>query len=188
MIENSPPACRIRTIKSADAEASANAECTPSLSAREEIEREVVDVFVRAARLVGLPPSLGEIFGLLYVSPEPLTMEQVRLRLDISLGSASQGLRQLRAFRAVRVQNVPGERKDHYVAEPSFRRLVSGFIEEEIRPHLESGEARLANMRSLLEKVSTEDEPFLRRKVDQLEKLHKTGDRVLPMLVGLIKI
>ncbi len=152
------------------------------------MERELADVFVRAARLLGLPRSLGEIFGLLYVSPEPLTMEQIRSRLNISLGSASQGLRQLRAFRAVKVRYVPGDRKDHYVAEPSFRHIVSGFIQEEIRPHLESGHARLATMRKLMAGLPEEEREFLGKKVDQLENLHKTGDRLLPMLVGLIRI
>ncbi len=165
-----------------------NPEPAPSVSAKEELERGVVDVFVRAARLVGLPRSLGEIFGLLYIYSEPLSMEEIRRRLDISLGSASQGLRQLRAFRAVRVQYIPGERRDHFVAEPSFRRLVSGFIEEEIRPHLDSGRDRLDTMWALLGKVPAEEEPFLRRKVEQLEKLHRTGDKVLPVLVGLIKV
>ena len=148
----------------------------------------MADVFVRAARLLGLPRSLGEIFGLLYVSPEPLTMEQIRSRLHISLGSASQGLRQLRAFRAVKVQYVPGDRKDHFVAEPSFRHIVSGFIREEIRPHLDSGHARLTIMRNLLAGLPEEEREFLDKKVEQLENLHKTGDRLLPLLVGLIRI
>ncbi len=188
MLKRWEPPLNLRSIETADAEPNPPTERAPSRSAREEIERGVVDVFVRAARLVGLPPSLGEIFGLLYISPEPLSMDEIRRRLDISLGSASQGLRQLRAFRAVRVQYVPGERKDHFIAEPSFRRLVAGFIEEEIRPHLDSGKDRLDAMKALLGSVPADEEPFLRRKVDQLEKLHKTGNQVLPMLVGLIKI
>lgn len=148
----------------------------------------MADVFVRAARLLGFPRSLGEIFGLLYVSREPLSMDDIRKRLNISLGSASQGLRQLRAFRAVNILYVPGERKDYFVAEPSVRRLVSGFIQEEIRPHLESGKKRLETMHVLLREVPEEEQAFLRKKVEQLEKLHKTGDKLLSMLVSLIKI
>ncbi len=143
---------------------------------------------MRAARLVGVPRSVGDIFGLLYVSSEPLSMEQIRTRLDMSLGSASQGLRQLRAFRAIKVVDVPGERRGHFVAEPSFRRLVSGFIQEEIRPHLESGQERLERIRELVARMPPEEQAFYRKKVDQLEKLHRTGDRLLPMLVSLIKI
>ena len=34
------------------------------------IEREVVSVFVDGVRVLGLPPSVGEIYGLLFV-PKP---------------------------------------------------------------------------------------------------------------------
>ncbi len=175
-------------IESAETQSNRDSADTSAAAVREELERELADVFVRAARMLGLPRSLGEIFGLLYVAPEPLSMEEIRLRLNISIGSASQGLRQLRAFRAVKVQYIPGDRKDHFVAEPSFRRLVAGFVQEEIRPHLESGQERMENMRALLDRVPEEERQFLGKKVDQLEKMHNTGDRWLPMLVSLIKI
>src|SRR5690606_34341859 len=108
------------------------------------------EVFVRAAQMIGVPKSVGEIYGLLYLSEKPLSMDQIVERLKISVGSASQGLRQLRGFRAVKTVYVPGERKDFYRAETEIRKLVSGFVSEEIRPHLESGGERIIRMQTLL--------------------------------------
>ena len=54
-----------------------------------ELESKVIEVFVNAAKVVGLPRSLGEIYGLLYISAESMSMEQIVQKLNISIGSAS---------------------------------------------------------------------------------------------------
>jgi len=44
-------------------------------------EVAMIDSFVRAAALIGLPRSIGEIYGLLYCSPGPLTFDEIEARL-----------------------------------------------------------------------------------------------------------
>ena len=77
-------------------------------------------------------------------------MDQIVNRLGISLGSASQGLKTLRSLKAVRTNYVPGDRRDHYLAETEFRRLFANFIKEEIMPHMESAKERIERMESSL--------------------------------------
>ena len=98
------------------------------------LEIESIDFFVRLMGLLGLPRSVGEIYGLLYFSPHPLPMDQIVSRLGISIGSASQGLKTLRSLKAVRTSYIPGQRKDHYSAESEFRKLFSNFINERLFP------------------------------------------------------
>nr|MCU0750087.1 hypothetical protein [Akkermansiaceae bacterium] len=66
------------------------------------LQRQVVDVFVDGVRVLGLPRSIGEIYGLLFISPSPLSLDDLVHRLQISKGSASQGLRMLKSLGAVR--------------------------------------------------------------------------------------
>ena len=72
-----------------------NLESRSSVDSIEEISRnlefESIDFFVRLMSLLGLPRSVGEIYGLLYFTPSALTMDQIASRLEISIGSASQG-------------------------------------------------------------------------------------------------
>ncbi|MFN6016277.1 MAG: GbsR/MarR family transcriptional regulator, partial [Verrucomicrobiota bacterium] len=68
----------------------------------DSIEREVLAVFVDGVRVLGLPPSIGEIYGLLFISQAPLSLDDLVKRLKISKGSASQGLRTLKSLGAVR--------------------------------------------------------------------------------------
>lgn len=161
----------------------------PALAPRAELESEVLEFFVRAAQLLGQPRSLGEIYGLLYLSSEPLSMEQIVQRLEISTGSVSQGLKQLRAFRAVRTAYVAGQRRDFFVAEQELRRVVSGFVQEEIKPHLDSGRERVERMNAALKQIAAgEEKEHLEQRIHKLEKLHGLSGKLLPIMLRFLKI
>jgi DNA-binding transcriptional regulator GbsR (MarR family) len=149
-----------------------------------------MEFFVRAAQLLGQPRSLGEIYGLLYLSSEPLSMDEIVTRLKISTGSVSQGLKQLRAFRAVRTTYLPGARRDHFVAEQELRKVLNGFVQEEIRPHLESGRDRLSRMNQLVAEIGEEGgeavQTELAAKIKRLSRLHSLSDRLLPLLMRFV--
>ena len=103
-----------------------------------EIEVEAIEMFINFLRIIGLPKSVGEIYGLLFVAPRPLAMDEIMARLDISLGAASQGLKLLRSFGAVRVVYERGNRRDHYVADLELSRFATVFIEDELQPRIDT--------------------------------------------------
>ena len=152
-----------------------------------DLEIESIDFFVRMMSMLGMPRSVGEIYGLLYFSPDPLPMDQIVNRLGISVGSASQGLKTLRALKAVRTSYVPGDRRDHYLAETEFRRLFSNFIKEEIMPHMESAKERIERMENSLLHESEDSEEFYKIRIEKLKRLTRAGGRLLPALAGLLK-
>src|SRR5262245_15236674 len=89
----------------------------PALSAPlTPLETEIIDLFVQLSRLLGQPRSLAEIYGLLFISAQPLSMDDLIARLQLSKGSASQGLKFLRALGAVRMVYIAGDRRVHYEA------------------------------------------------------------------------
>jgi DNA-binding transcriptional regulator GbsR (MarR family) len=159
----------------------------PAAVALAPIEIEVIDLFVSIMRLIGLPRSLGEIYGLLFISTAPLNLDDLVSRLQISKGSASQGLKTLRQIGAVKVTYVPGDRRDHFIAETELKRLAAGFINGQMLPHLETGKARLVRLREM-EKQSTGKRnagltQVHRDRIDKLEQWHRRA-RALAPLVG----
>ena len=149
------------------------------------LEIESIDFFVRLMGILGMPRSVGEIYGLLYFSEEALSMNKISSRLGISIGSASQGLKTLKSLKAIKTSYVAGDRKDHYTAETEFRRLFSSFIQDEIMPHLESANNRIKRMESSLSEDEKTSDFYLIR-LDKLKKLTKTGRRLLPALSGIL--
>ncbi|PXA03694.1 hypothetical protein DDZ13_10385 [Coraliomargarita sinensis] len=150
-------------------------------------EVAMIDSFVRAATLIGLPRSIGEIYGLLYCSPDPLTFDEIEARLGISRGSVSGGLKTLRQLGAVKLQYAPGSRKDHYVPELSMERLVRGFIADQFTPHLESSVERL-------DAIETElaDEPDAARRQHASQRLNtlrtwrRRAEKLLPIVLAVL--
>jgi len=151
-----------------------------------DLEREVIELFVRMADVLNLPRSVGEIYGLLFISPDPLCLDDCRVRLNISKGSTSQGLKILRSFGAIRTVYIPGDRKDYYVAETSLRKMASGFAGEQIRPHVESGKERIERIRELLDEQENGDREALREKIELLENWQKRAGKTLPLILKLI--
>ena len=152
------------------------------------LELESIDFFVRLMSLLGLPRSVGEIYGLLYFNPSPLTMDQVATRLEISIGSASQGLKTLRSLKAVKTSYVQGDRRDHYRAESEFRRLFSTFLNDEILPHLESAKDRIKRMEQEMPMETSENFEFYNIRIEKLKRLTKASGRLLPALARLLKL
>ena len=156
-----------------------------SVSVLSALESEIVALFVRVADLLNLPRSVGELYGVLFIAEKPMCLDDLRIKLNISKGSTSQGLKILRSFGAIRVIYVPGDRKDFYVAESSLRKIASGFANEQIQPHLEGGSDRLKRIQDLL-KEETDFSGTLNERVERLENWQKRANQVLPVMLKLI--
>jgi DNA-binding transcriptional regulator GbsR (MarR family) len=155
----------------------------------DSIEREVLAVFVDGVRVLGLPPSIGEIYGLLFISQAPLSLDDLVQRLKISKGSASQGLRTLKSLGAVRETNGNGngERRTYYEPAIELKRLVGGFIREQIRPHLESGQSKVKRLGEVADwETDPQRREFLLERVDRLNHWIRNGSRVLPIIQKIL--
>jgi len=147
-------------------------------------EVDIIGLFVNIVKMLGMPKSVGEIYGLLFISPEPLPLDALVDRLNISKGSASQGLKVLRAFGAVKQVYVGGDRRDHYAAETELKKLAAGFIREEIKPRLESGGERLRRLHSMAQ-ANGQDE-FYQNRLAKLLYWHSRSQQMMPMLTTML--
>jgi len=184
---------------------------TPRPSDRREFQQECVAFFAEVVQVFGVPRSLGQIYGVLYASPEPLSFSDIVERLDISKGSVSQGLQLLRSLGAINVVDAkpnlaglkrrtdgtdgrsgastatPGPaasdppRRDYYEPELSLRKLVSGILRERVAPLAVAGGDRLRRLRALAEQAPAGNDFLLDRAV-QLEKWRRRLKTVLPVL------
>lgn len=153
------------------------------------IEREVITFFVRVADVLGMPRSVGELYGLLFISTRPLHMDELRQRLGLSKGGISLGLKLLRSFGAVKAVYVPGERRDHFVAELELRRLVAGFLKEKVHPQLDAGKERLEHIQTLAAELPSggETDEVLGR-LERLRHWHERARVFLPVAEKMIRL
>ncbi len=151
------------------------------------LESQVVEFFVDGVRVLGLPRSIGEIYGLLFISQAPLSLDDLVQRLKISKGSASQGLRMLKGLGAVREAENTTERRTHYEPAVELKRLVSGFIREQIRPHMDSGKTKLSRLSQTTAAINDpERRKFSTERIKRLDRWMSSGRKVLPILQKLL--
>jgi DNA-binding transcriptional regulator GbsR (MarR family) len=158
----------------------------PGTAPLNPVEVEVIHLFVQLSRALGQPPSVAEIYGLLFVSPRPLPQDEFFERLNLSRGSASQGLRYLLDLGAVRTVYVAGDRRVHYEAVAELRNLVARFLRRQILTSFEDSGSRLARIAVEVQKLPDEERKFATARVTMLRSWAKNVKRVLPIILTLL--
>jgi DNA-binding transcriptional regulator GbsR (MarR family) len=156
----------------------------PSDAVAGELELESADYFTSFAQMMGFPKSVGQIYGLLFMSVEPIPMEAVMTRLGISKGSASQGLNLLKDLGAVQSIRVSGDRREHFEADFDVSRMIHHFIGEKLKPRIQHGEERLEKMSDLISQMPEESSVRMSAegRLKALRKWQNRGKGVLPLI------
>lgn len=148
-----------------------------------ELERATIAYFCDGVKVLGLPKSVGEVYGYLFVSKEPRSQADFVEKLGISKGTASQSLNLLKVLGALNEVPGPDSRRTYFEANLNLKQLVGGFIRNQIRPHLRSGEAKLDHLQTLAESETDEEtRVFHQDRLDKLERWSRRGQTVLPIL------
>ena len=109
-------------------------------------EVEVVQLFAQFSYAIGQRRSVGEIYGLLFVSHLPLPFDDLKERLQLSSGTTSQGLTWLRELGAVREVALPGQRRTHYEAVAELRNLTGNFLRRQVATQFGDSGLRLERL------------------------------------------
>ncbi|MFA9441308.1 GbsR/MarR family transcriptional regulator [Uliginosibacterium sp. sgz301328] len=150
----------------------------------------------------GINRTVGQIYALIYVSARPLNADEIAEALAFSRSNVSMGLKELQAWRLVRLLHQPGDRREYFEA-PSdawevFRTLAEERRRREIEPTLSmlrsalmdkptSEEDRIAQdrmrgMHELIEMMSTWFDDVQKMDRDTLTRLMRMGSRVQKLL------
>jgi DNA-binding transcriptional regulator GbsR (MarR family) len=96
-----------------------------------------VDGIGAAAATSGILSQIqGRIFGLLYLHPHPLSLDEIAAELEQSKSNVSIQIRGLVDWHLVRHSRRPGSRKDHYEAATDFWRVMQEIMERRFRWNL----------------------------------------------------
>jgi DNA-binding transcriptional regulator GbsR (MarR family) len=157
---------------------------------RQALQRFVV-LWGEMATHWGINRTMAQLHALLYASERPLDTDEIMERLDISRGNANMNLRALADWDLVRKVNLPGSRKDYYVAEKDVWKISSTIIEERHRREIKPVEDALADTIQALKDdagtapLSGEEERFLER-MDHLHAFMRVFDEVTEALLPFL--
>ena len=98
---------------------------------------EAVDTFIQGAgkvssALLGMINRVGgQIYALLFIADEPLSLDEIAERLGVSKSNVSVNIRMLEDYNLVRKVWIKGSRKDYYAAERVYpKKVLKDFLEK----------------------------------------------------------
>ena len=153
-----------------------------------EIQLGMAGIFADLADLLGNPSSLGSIYGLLFASPNPLSMEEIVERLGISTGTASQGLRRLGELDAITPAKADGERVTRYTAKLELRPFVSAFLNQQLLPRLVQSTDLLVQIEQNLSELQSSEKDELLIRVRRAIKWHQKSSHFIPFIKRLLGV
>jgi DNA-binding transcriptional regulator GbsR (MarR family) len=86
----------------------------PAPAPLDEIEEKFIGLWRSMSSLWGISPTMAEIHGLLFLTGEALSMDDIMARLGISRGNVSMNLSKLAEWGLVRRVHKRGDRRDYY--------------------------------------------------------------------------
>ncbi len=154
-----------------------------------EIHEHTMEALGRISSFWGFSKIMGQIYGLLYLSPKPLTLDDMAKSLSSSKGNVSINMKALERWNMVKQIWVKGDRKDYYEAETDFWKIVRGVLREREKKEFDQA---LTSIGSILKKADeahkrakTTEIAFAKERLKRLEDFIVTMDKLVSVFLTL---
>lgn len=84
----------------------------------------------RVTHFWGFPKAMGAIYGAIYLSPTPISLDELVAQVGVSKGAVSTNVRMLERLNMVHKHLQIGDRKDYYIAEADFWQVMKSILQE----------------------------------------------------------
>ena len=152
---------------------------------------ELIESAGHSAQVLGFPKSIGEIYGLLYLAPQPLSSPQICEVLSASKGGVSQGVRQLLALGFIKKVRVLGNRKEHYEAVLEIGEVMRTGFDQMIKARASAAERRMKSIKTTLKSERSEldlaDYALINRRLQRLSQAQKRVKKLIPLMDTFLK-
>ncbi len=156
----------------------------------EETIKEFINNLGRVAYFFGFNRLMGQIFAVLFLSPEPLTLDDMVKKLDSSKGNVSINIRALERWGLVRQIYKWADRKNYYEAETDIWKAVGNILQERERKESQQMIESLGQSATMMERISrsgdsetAETAAFYLQRMGTLKSLFQFADQLLDMMV-----
>ena len=142
----------------------------------------------RISHFWGFPKAMGAIFGAVYLSPQPVSLDELVEQVGVTKGSVSTNIRTLERLRMVHKQIQVGDRKDYYIAETDFWKIVRGVLQEREKSEFDQALRTVGESMAMLEDANAEEAEltgFYRERMGALQAFFNRLDKLVATLMAL---
>jgi len=164
------------------------------------LQQEFILHFGEMGSRWGINRTVGQIYALLFLSPQPLNADTITEALGISRSNTSMGLKELQSWNLVRLRHITGDRRDYFTTPDDLWEIVRTLVAErkkrEIDPTLtklrelemqgpagdDYADARISELRELIEMMTGFYEEMEKLETERLVKLMTFGGKIAGLI------
>ncbi len=137
-----------------------------------EAKEKFIHTWGSLGSMWGINKAMAQIHALLFVSPEPLSMEDIMEELSISRGNTSMNLRHLIEWGIVYKTFKNGERREYFASEKNVDELARQVARERSKREIKPTLRILKEVSAIPDDGSPETKEFIK----QTKALHEISD------------
>ena len=117
----------------------------------------------------GINRTVGQIYALIFVAPAPLHADDIAEKLEFSRSNVSMGLKELQAWRLVKLRHQAGDRREYFDAPADAWEIFQTLAAERRRREIEPTLSMLRN--ALMEHVASEEDRIAQERMKDMHDL-----------------
>ena len=155
-----------------------------------QIKESFVQGLSQISQFWGLPKSMGAIFGVLYLSPTEHSLDELVGLTGFTKGAISTSVRTLARMGLIHRKTKLGDRKDYYVAESDFFKVVRAILKGRENSEFDRALVSVGQMLELMEAgPSSESDSaewnFIQQRIASMQSFFDGLDSLVRVIVAL---
>jgi DNA-binding transcriptional regulator GbsR (MarR family) len=146
----------------------------------------------RISHFWGFPKAMGGIYGAIYLSPQPISLDDLVEQASVTKGAVSTNVRHLERLGMVHKIVRLGERKDYYTAETDFWKVIKGILREREKSEFDRALRSVDDSLALLDPkaakgLSSEDAElagFYRQRMNAMQAFFRSLDQLVALVMA----
>ena len=159
----------------------------------DEIRQGFIENLSRISEFWGYPRAMGALYGALYLSETPLSLDELIPLVGVTKGAISTNIRALEQLGMVHKQVRAGDRKDYYLADTDFWKITKTILERRQKPEFDKAlkdvGVALRNVRSRSRAGADAGlGKFYEQRLSAMESFFHTVDNVVAVLLQVERL
>jgi len=156
----------------------------------DETRQSFIENLSRISEFWGYPRAMGALYGALYLSPTPLSLDDLIPIVGVTKGAISTNIRALEQLGMVHKHVRPGDRKDYYQADTDFWKITRTILERRQKPEFDKAlndvSLALQHVRSRPHSATeVQLAKFYEERLSAMESFFHTVDSVVSVLLQI---
>ena len=157
-----------------------------------QLKQDFTESLSQISRFWGFPKGMGAIFAVLYLSPSPLSLDEIVKETGLTKGAISTEVRTLARMGLVHRSSKLADRKDYYEAESDFYQSIRSILKErrnsEFDRYLRAVKEMLEKLEAGLVSGNQAEVQFVHKRLQALQDFFDAIDSLTRAVVKLEKL